>query len=208
MRELGICRGSHRSPAAVLALLALLFFLLPMQMKSDAFSVLKLPLCARRQDSRWRARQACKYLQAGAEPFAGTSTQMPSLCWGHTRVSTPGGCRAETLAKKKPQNPRVIAPAFSRPRALLLCCSPQPRVPISAGARSEAISYSYIVSEISLFFVLFCSAGAALERWCQKALFCLGRAPRRNQPWEEKASESLPTHLPWPSCPGQGGFQE
>lgn len=49
VRESGVRRGSHRSPAAVLALL---FFLLPMQMKSDAFSVLKLPLCTRRQDSR------------------------------------------------------------------------------------------------------------------------------------------------------------
>lgn len=104
-------------------MLALLFFLLPMQMKSDAFSVLKLPLCARRQDSRWRARQACKYLQAGAEPFAGTSTQMPSLCWGHTRVSTPGGCRAETLAKKKTPKPQgdcscLLSPKGSAPLLL------------------------------------------------------------------------------------------
>jgi len=81
-RESGLCRRSHRSPAPVLPLL---FFLLPMQMKSGAFSALELPLGARWQGGRWRARRACKRLQADAEPCTGTSTQT-LVCVGDTRV--------------------------------------------------------------------------------------------------------------------------
>jgi len=90
----------------------------------------------------------------------------------------------------------MIAPASARPRALLLRCSPWPCLPrwgdrsvsLPAGQppsapslpnclpfllerRAEAISYSYVVSEIPLFFVLFCSAGAVFERRCQRLCF-------------------------------------
>lgn len=142
----------------------------------------------------WRARQACKRWQADAEPCAGTSTHpLVSASEGHERVHA-WGRRAEILAKKNPTpNPSVIAPASSRPGALLLCCSPWPclpsrgdqvRVPpcrtgtfftfsskmppVSVGERSEAVGCSYVASETSLFSVLFCSAGAVLARWCQR----------------------------------------
>ena len=78
-RESGHCRGGHWSPALVLRLL---FFLLLMQMKSNAFSVLKLPLRTRWQGGRWRARQACKHLQADAEHCVGTSTPTPIFVLG------------------------------------------------------------------------------------------------------------------------------
>lgn len=137
----------------------------------------------------------CRVLRWDKHPDAGLSV-------GGTRVCPHLGLQSCNSSKKKTPNPSVIAPASSHPRALLLCCSPRlclPRrgdqvcvppggtgtfctfssklPPISAGARSEAISYPCTVSEISLFFVLLCSPGAVLERRCQR--LCFARAEHR-----------------------------
>lgn len=111
-------------------MLLLLFFLLPMQMKTNAFSVRKLPLHTCRQGSRRRARQACKRLQADAEPCAETSTQTPvPVSGGHKCVRT-WGCRAETLAKK-PRKPQCDCSCLLLPKgsAPLLLPAAMPALP-------------------------------------------------------------------------------
>lgn len=89
-----------------------------------------------------------------------------------------------------------------------LCPFPSQLPPISAGARSGAISCFYSASETSLFFELFCSAGAVLERWCQR--LCSAQAEHREgaSHGRRKASESLPAHPPRLGWPGQGGCQK